>query len=174
MKCYNDAKMWYLNSIIMQVCGRSTRQWLWRRLFRHRQHLTELPHGHCQVWGISWILLKLYSFGHFSLSFEHFTMSGWRWRTRLENQKRQKLFKSDVSKILILKFRNVSSFYEKCSILFELKTENMKICHRLLLKVGKYLDFWNQNFTGDHCMKSLFTFLLWLPPDRRGVVDRSK
>ena len=111
MKCYNDAKKWYLNSIIMQVCGRSTRQWLRRRLFRHRQHLTELPHGHCQVWGISWILLNFYSFGHFSLSFEHFTMSGWRWRTRLENQKRQKLFKSDVSKILILKLRNITHIW---------------------------------------------------------------
>ena len=126
----------------------------------------------CEVFlGIS---LNFYSFGHFLFSFEHFTMSGWRWRTRLENQKRQKLFKSDVSKILNPTFRNISSFYEKCSILFELKTENMKICHRLLLKVGKYLEFRNQNFTGDHCMKSLFTFLLWLPPDRRGVVDRSK
>ena len=126
------------------------------------------------TWPLSSVRYILDSFGHFSLSFEHFFMSGWRWRTRLENQKRQKLFKSDVSKILILKFRNISSFYEKCSILLQLKTENMKICHRLLLKVGKYLEFRNQNFTGDHCMKSLFTFLLWLPPDRRGVVDRSK
>ena len=34
-----------------QVCGWAARQWLRSRLLCHFKHLTELPHGYCQVRG---------------------------------------------------------------------------------------------------------------------------
>ena len=48
--CHNDD--YDIDDDNQQVCGWPTCQWLRSRLLCHFKHLTELPHGHCQVWGI--------------------------------------------------------------------------------------------------------------------------